>query len=138
MMNLEDLILFPEMEQFLDLFDNAIEPSLITYYGVEATPFGIKVADIFDCCEYVNVTHSAGKGPFCVSAVYQHRYGTLKTVPPTLSDDMTPEVKLRIIYKYLRDTVESVNVFKFTKDTMSLIDSFASGQDGFRDREYRT
>jgi hypothetical protein len=38
------------VEKFLDLFDNNIEPSLIAKYTVEETPYGLKVADILDCC----------------------------------------------------------------------------------------
>jgi hypothetical protein len=140
MINAVVLVFFPAMEQFLDLFDNAIEPLLITYYTVEETPFGIKVADIFDCCEYsiysINVTHSSGKGPFCVSAVYQHRYGKAVKGPPILSDDMTPELKLRIITSYLRYTVCWINRFYFYKQEQSLEESFETGQEGFKDRVY--
>jgi hypothetical protein len=130
----------PEMTQFLQLFDNAIEPSLITHYTVEETPFGIKVADIFDCCEdsnySINVTHSSGKGPFCVSAVYQHLYWKTPQVPHLLSHDMTSEVKLRKIYMYLIDTVRWINASKFFKEERYLEGACECGQHGFKDREY--
>jgi hypothetical protein len=100
-LNIENIFL-PEVEELLYLFDNNIEPSLITYYTVEETPYGLKVADILDCCEdanySINVTHSSGKGPFCVSALYQHRYANTFMEPHFLSNGMTSAVKLHKIY----------------------------------------
>lgn len=70
--------LFLKTERFINLFDNTIEISLITYYAMEATQYGLKVTDILDCCQSskyrINVTHSSGKGPFWLSALYELRH----------------------------------------------------------------
>jgi hypothetical protein len=126
--------LFPVVEQFFKLFDNTIEPSLITYYAVEATSYGIKVIDILDCCKSsnysINITHSSGKGPFCLSALYELRHISSFDEAPVLSDDITSEMKMSKICHYLKHNVRWINILSALMEMWSLEDSVDRVQEG--------